>query len=118
MPRRGRPFDPGARAQRERGGMAPRRTAASHHLPKVISGLGPKSQVVQMKRPLMKRGGHFRGEAQSTVANKKHDRRQIGSPESGGGGGGVAVAGEGWRCDRPAERETNETMRKDEKIED
>lgn len=29
-----------------------------------------------------------------------------------------AVAGEGWRCDRPAERETNETMRKDEKIED
>lgn len=62
-------------------------------LPKVISGLGQKSQVVQMKRPLMKGGGHFRGEAQSAVANKKHDRGEIGSPESGSGwrgrGGGM-----------------------------
>lgn len=52
-----------------------------HKLPKVISGLGQRSQVVQMKRPSMKRGGHS-GEAELTGANKRHDQDEIGSPES------------------------------------
>ena len=61
-----------------------------HNHLKVISGLGQRSQVVQMKRPSMKRGGHFPREAELTVSNKRHDRDEIGSPESisekGGGG--------------------------------
>lgn len=52
-----------------------------HKLPKVISGLGQRSQVVQMKRPSMKREGHSR-EAELTGANKRHDQDEIGSPES------------------------------------
>ena len=54
--------------------------------PKSNFRVGAKEPNVRMKRPLMKRGGHFLGEADSAVANKKHDCGESGSPESGGGG--------------------------------
>lgn len=54
--------------------------------PKSNFRVGAKKPSCPNEKALDEERGHFHREAELTVANKRHDRHEIGSPESEGGG--------------------------------
>lgn len=79
-----------------------------HNLPKVISGLGHRSQLVQMKRPSMKRGDHFPEKPNWLLQTSGMTKMKLAhlNPLLGGRGNGKMRGG--GKHDRDWQRETQE----------